>query len=664
MIKIPLKLASRLWKNDDDSLSEDDNLSMRRVKFPKTSFSSNVNMRDIWEDEDTGQNVRYIPIQVETAYPNTSTPNHRLKYSSPERAVPVKVVDRSNGPSPPMKARVLAVKPVLTLEVDDESDEVVMVKTNPKKKQQIYQAITEDNVSDDDDDEVMFVKEISKPTTLKNYVNKNERRDEGVKYYTLCRNINERGASHSPREYSKLKGPIGIKKSYKKSTTPLPKWMQQSRSNVTQSRSRLTSLNGNAMTTQMLFNLDEKRNYRELIKKVANSMKPNSVEKPDIFNVAQDLASFQSTLKTQRNSLKELNLSQMGLKTVKDTLDLTKEYDPITVASINSSDSEVEFVPSETSSSSTKVDRVNTLKDNQKDCAVVSKDWLSQLNTKYNNKQNHTQVEMLDVKRVSDIISKVNSEQSIAHLEYKLKHELSLPDSIIEEPKPTVELPPLTLEQEKLVKKALGPGPPGQLLVEKFNLRIHRRDLQTLAGLNWLNDEVINFYMNLLMQRSEERKDLPKVYATNTFFYPKLMQSGHAGLKRWTRKVDIFAHNLMVVPVHLGVHWCLSLIDFREKKISYLDSMGGRNQACLDALLMYLHDEHKDKKGQPFDASGWVTENLKNIPQQMNGSDCGMFACTFAEFSARGADYSFTQAHMPYLRRKAALEILQARLLL
>lgn len=67
--------------------------------------------------------------------------------------------------------------------------------------------------------------------------------------------------------------------------------------------------------------------------------------------------------------------------------------------------------------------------------------------------------------------------------------------------------------------------------------KCYRRDLQTLAGLNWLNDEVINFYMNLLMQRCEERKDLPRVYATNTFFYPKLIQSGQPGLRRWTRKV-------------------------------------------------------------------------------------------------------------------------------
>lgn len=74
-----------------------------------------------------------------------------------------------------------------------------------------------------------------------------------------------------------------------------------------------------------------------------------------------------------------------------------------------------------------------------------------------------------------------------------------------------------------------------------------RRDLQTLSGLNWLNDEVINFYMNLLMQRCSERKDLPQVYAANTFFYPKLMQGGQAGLKRWTRKVLIIKPNLIIL---------------------------------------------------------------------------------------------------------------------
>lgn len=72
------------------------------------------------------------------------------------------------------------------------------------------------------------------------------------------------------------------------------------------------------------------------------------------------------------------------------------------------------------------------------------------------------------------------------------------------------------------------------------------------AGLNWLNDEVINFYLQLICERSKANDNWPNVYAFNTFFYPKLMQSGHAALRRWTRKVDIFSYDIILIPVHLG----------------------------------------------------------------------------------------------------------------
>ena len=44
-----------------------------------------------------------------------------------------------------------------------------------------------------------------------------------------------------------------------------------------------------------------------------------------------------------------------------------------------------------------------------------------------------------------------------------------------------------------------------------------------------------------------------------------------------------------------------------------------------------------------MDTSHWKTEIKKEIPQQMNGSDCGMFTCKFAEYLSRRARISFTQ---------------------
>lgn len=70
--------------------------------------------------------------------------------------------------------------------------------------------------------------------------------------------------------------------------------------------------------------------------------------------------------------------------------------------------------------------------------------------------------------------------------------------------------------------------------------------------------QVINFYMNLLVERSADPK-LPSVNTLNTFFYPKLCSSGYSAVRRWTKKMDIFSKDILLVPVHLGVHWCLSV---------------------------------------------------------------------------------------------------------
>ncbi|XP_045512795.1 sentrin-specific protease 1-like isoform X1 [Pieris brassicae] len=651
----------------DDDYSGDGRPKKLKHSIENTIFPGVMTSKDLFEDE-SYKNVRMVPIEIEDRRPSTSTPYENLNKENRIRTVPVKIISRQNGSLTPIrKEKPPANRVVRAVLIDDDDaadeQEVTLVETQPPKENpKLYINLDDD---EDNDRDVVFVKKVSSPASSKPFklvIDDNDTTDfaEPTKYRQY-RKIVDRGTNVSPRSYSILRNNGGIQKSYKKAPTPsLPNWL--SAKSTMNARTR-NNLNGTKSTLLKLFNIEEKNNFRELIKKVCNANQTPQTQKPiDIINLAEESASFRLTRKSQRSSLNEIKRFEKDLKG-KDS-ESTTEYDPITVASITSSDSEIEVIPSDSSVSSTRIEPLNTLRDSFRDRDVVSSDWLRKLDTKYKNKKKETQVKLNDARRESDIISKVNHEQCLAHLRNKLKYELCIPESLIEEDQPAVELPPLTAEQEKLVSRALGPGPQGQVLIEKFNLRITRRDLQTLSGLNWLNDEVINFYMNLLMQRCGERKDLPQVYAANTFFYPKLMQSGQAGLRRWTRKVDIFAHQLMVVPVHLGVHWCMSIIDFREKKISYMDSMGGKNQAALVALLQYLRDEHKDKKGQPFDDSGWKTECLRDIPQQMNGSDCGMFACTFAEFSSRNARYTFTQADMPYLRRKAAFEILQGKLLL
>ncbi|XP_068186584.1 sentrin-specific protease 1 [Antennarius striatus] len=238
---------------------------------------------------------------------------------------------------------------------------------------------------------------------------------------------------------------------------------------------------------------------------------------------------------------------------------------------------------------------------------------------------------------------------------------------VIEETKPLEEkpeFPEFTEDMATEVNKVLRGGSSHDVLSEGFGLSLKRKDLQTLSNLNWLNDEVINFYMNLLVERSKD-PGLPSVNTFNTFFYPKLCSSGYSGVRRWTKRMDIFSKDILLVPVHLGVHWCLSVVDFRKKSIMYFDSMGRNNDEACRILFDYLQQESKDKKGKQLDTSGWTLHSKKRneIPQQMNGSDCGMFTCKYADYITKDKPITFTQEHMPYFRRRMVWEIVNHTLL-
>ncbi|XP_077534571.1 uncharacterized protein LOC144146500 [Haemaphysalis longicornis] len=133
--------------------------------------------------------------------------------------------------------------------------------------------------------------------------------------------------------------------------------------------------------------------------------------------------------------------------------------------------------------------------------------------------------------------------------------------------------PPMLAE----VSAVLQPEPAGEVLSSGFRLNITRSDMGTLNNGNWLNDDVINFYLNLIMERSatEDARESgwPRVYAFNTFFYPKLAASGYTAVKRWTRSVDLFSFDILLVPLHCTLHWCLAAVDFRKRSIVYYDSL-------------------------------------------------------------------------------------------
>jgi len=204
-----------------------------------------------------------------------------------------------------------------------------------------------------------------------------------------------------------------------------------------------------------------------------------------------------------------------------------------------------------------------------------------------------------------------------------------------------------------------------QRITMKFKLEMYGHTMRTLGHLQWLDDNVINFYMEMINERSRAPgSKQPKVWAVSTFFFASLCDKGYPGVRRWSKrqKVDVFSLKYLIVPVHLGVHWTISVIDFEVRTITFYDSMGSPSNGYNEILHDYLQQEHKHYKGTELpDPDGWqLISARRDSPQQNNGSDCGVFSCCIAENASRNGGFggwNFDQSMMPNIRRKMALEI-------
>ncbi|XP_070785963.1 sentrin-specific protease 3b [Enoplosus armatus] len=203
----------------------------------------------------------------------------------------------------------------------------------------------------------------------------------------------------------------------------------------------------------------------------------------------------------------------------------------------------------------------------------------------------------------------------------------------------------------------------GSALAKTFRVNYKRHvltmdDLGTLYGQNWLNDQVMNMYGDLVMDSVPE-----KVHFFNSFFYDKLRTKGYEGVKRWTKNVDIFQKDLLLIPIHLEVHWSLVSVDIPRRAITYFDSQRTLNRRCPKHIFKYLQAEAIKKDQQDF-LTGWKGFFKMNVGRQNNDSDCGAFVLQYCKCLALGQPFSFGQQDMPRLRRQMYKELCHCKLTL
>lgn len=183
-----------------------------------------------------------------------------------------------------------------------------------------------------------------------------------------------------------------------------------------------------------------------------------------------------------------------------------------------------------------------------------------------------------------------------------------------------------------------------------------------------LNDETINFYLEMLRERSKRNQSSAcvlssqrdRIHFYSSFFYTKLTQGGaylHKNVARWSKmaKIDVSELDKIILPVHVGHnHWCCAIINIREKQLEYYDSLGGTNPTCLQYLRRYVEDEvraHRPERLAALAIDSWREINVKAIPQQNNGSDCGVFTLKFADYASENRPFTFTYKSVQHTKR-------------
>ncbi|KAJ5497137.1 Peptidase C48 SUMO/Sentrin/Ubl1 [Penicillium fimorum] len=199
---------------------------------------------------------------------------------------------------------------------------------------------------------------------------------------------------------------------------------------------------------------------------------------------------------------------------------------------------------------------------------------------------------------------------------------------------------------------------------------LYQRDIVTcIRPEAWLNDEIINAYLGLLVHYLRQShgnlgpKERPRFHAFNTFFYSTLRDKGYDGVRRWANRAKIGGEGLLdvdtvFIPVHESSHWTLMVIRPEERTIEYFDSLGSRGARQVKNVKRWLRGE----LGPKYRDDEWTV--LPSVSsQQDNGSDCGVFLLTNAKAITVGVEpTSIGPRHITLLRRKIVAELMNGGL--
>ena len=268
-----------------------------------------------------------------------------------------------------------------------------------------------------------------------------------------------------------------------------------------------------------------------------------------------------------------------------------------------------------------------------------------------------------------------------AWLDDNKTHSLQVNDA---RPNP-VNTKPLSGSEEQVLNAVLVGNSPRDILVAfragKKNFLLSRGDLQhLLTPKQWLNDREIDMYLLQLAHTLREAPEAPTAegnvcnfHVVTVFWYTCLTDAlGGYDYKRvqtWSRKNSgprLDVHKVLIPVQVRKSHWVLGVINLRDKRFEFYDSFRrSPGTEILNNMRRWLSDECRAndvRAAKHMNVDHWPDYVPSCIPRQTNSYDCGIFmlmnsVCVAHDFEM--TPHTFLESHMPQLRKRVALELLQ-----
>ncbi|XP_016748896.1 probable ubiquitin-like-specific protease 2B isoform X2 [Gossypium hirsutum] len=182
---------------------------------------------------------------------------------------------------------------------------------------------------------------------------------------------------------------------------------------------------------------------------------------------------------------------------------------------------------------------------------------------------------------------------------------------------------------------------------------ISKRDVDLLLPETFVNDTIIDFYINFFFRKLA---DLDKD--------PSSISDGRAAflrVRKWTRKLDMFGKDYIFIPVNFSLHWSLIVIchsgevaGFEDEDLDksskvpcilHMDSIKGNHAGLKNLVQSYLWEEWKERHKETSEDLSSKFLNLRfvslELPQQENSFDCGLFLLHYLELFLAEAPSNF-----------------------